>query len=125
MKEKIKLIDKRRYFNLNQEKLKPEDRRFLLMINHDKTLFNENMLLQNRILIIALFALFFSGLSIILSLGIISNGSKIGFIFILFIFSIILVVMYFNANKRVKTQNNFIKTNYDQIFKSHLKYAKK
>ena len=125
MEKNIRLIDPRRYLNLKKEKLRPEDRRFILNINHNEVLFNEGMLLQNRILVIALFALFLAGLSLIINLDIISTTAKIGFVSILIIFSSLIVIMLIGANKRVKTQNNFIKINYDELFKYHLDYAKK
>ena len=119
----IRLIDTRRYEELDKKKIKPEDRRLLLTINHDEVLFNENMLLQNRILVIATFALFIASLSLIINLEIISNISKILFVIVLAIFSLWLIVMLSNATQRVKTQNNTIKANYDELFKYHLKYA--
>jgi len=125
MSEEIRLIDTRRYENLEKEKLKPEDRRLILNINHDEVLFNESILLQNRILVIATFALFIASLSLIINLEIISNISKILFVTILSIFSLILILMFYSANKRVKIQNTNIKTNYDELFKYHLNYAKK
>jgi len=121
----LRLIDERRYLELEKEKLEPEDRRFILTINHDEVLFNENMLLQNRILVIALFALFFAGLSLVLNIETISNEAKIWFVGILSIFSLFILIMLSRANKRVKIQNNKIKTNYDELFKYHLNYAKK
>jgi len=125
MSKEIRLIDTRRYENLEREKLKPEDRRLILNINHDEVLFNESILLQNRILVIATFALFIASLSLIINLEIISNISKILFVTILSIFSLILTLMFYSANKRVKIQNTNIKTNYDELFKYHLNYAKK
>ena len=119
---KIKLIDERRYLELKKEKIKPEDRRFILMINHNEVLFNENMLLQNRILLIALFALFIALLSFIFNLEI-SILAKSIFIIILTIFSLFLISMFNNAIKRVKIQNNKIKANYDGLFKSHFNYV--
>jgi len=121
----IRLIDTRRYFNLKKEKIKPKDRRLLMMVNHNEVLFNENMLHQNRILVIALFALFFAGLSIILNLEIISNLIKTFFIIFLIILSLWLFIILSKATKRIKIQNTNIKTNYGELFKYHLNYAKK
>lgn len=121
--DKIRLIDTRRYVNLKKENLKKEDRRFLLTIYHDEVLFNENMLLQNRVLLIAVFALFVALLSLILNIKIISDMGKAIFITILSIFSLWLVVAFYNALKRVKAQNEHIKVNYDELFKYHLNYA--
>jgi uncharacterized membrane protein len=83
------------------------------------------MLLQNRILVIATFALFIASLSLIINLEIISITSKILFVIVLTIFSLWLMFMLLNANRRVKIQNNTIKTNYDELFKYHLNYAKR
>lgn len=120
----MRLIDERRYLKLKKEKIKPEDRRMILTLNHNEVLFNENMLLQNRVLLIALFALFTSLLSLILNLEIISNTSKIIFSLTLTFFIFYLGYLFYKATQRVKLQNNKIKTNYDELFKYHLNYAK-
>jgi len=121
----IRLIDTRRYMELKNEKLKPEDRRLLLTINHNEVLFNENMLLQNRILVIAIFALFAALLSLIIPLQFISNILKIIVVTVFSIFALYLLILFSNAIKRVKNQNNNIKTNYDELFKYHFAYANK
>ena len=121
----IRLIDERRYEPLEKEKLKLEDRRFLLNINHNEVLFNESMLLQNRILLIAMFALFVATLSLIIGLEIISEKAKAIITTILTAFSFWILFTFSNAIKRVKDQNDNIKANYETLFKHHFNYAKK
>lgn len=120
----MKLIDEKRYLELKKEKVKPEDRRFILTINNNEVLFNENMLLQNRILLIALFASFASLFSLIVNMEIISNTAKIIFSLILTFFVFYLGYLFYKATQRVRLQNNKVKTNYDELFKYHLGYAK-
>jgi ABC-type transport system involved in cytochrome bd biosynthesis fused ATPase/permease subunit len=118
----------REYINLDIEeikKLKEEDRRFIMNISHTEYLFNENMLLQNRVLVIAIFALFASILALIIPLSFISATLKILLVLILSISSLWLIIMFSTAIKSVKDDNLKIKNAYDASFKYHLNYTLK
>jgi|SRR3989344_6268978 len=109
---------------IDKKKLKKEDLRFLLNINHTELLFNENMLLQNRTLIIVIFALFIALLSLIINLDSISNLFKSVFITLLSISSLYLLILFFKSIKSVKEQNSKIKKSYEYLFYYNFNYAK-
>ena len=119
------MIIERPNLDLDEKKLDKEDRRFLLSINHNEYLFNESMLMQNRTLLIAIFAVYASILSLIIPSDYISIILKLSTITILSIFSLYLLIMFCIAVKRVKAQNEKLKKNYDYFLKYHLKYAAK
>lgn len=115
----------RELFNINKEdfkKLGKDDRRFLLNINHNEFLFNESMLLQNRILVIAVFAVFIALLSLIIPLQFISTNLKIFVVIFLSLSSFYLLFLFIRAVKRVQDQNGIIKKGYEELFRYHFKY---
>ena len=119
------MIIERPNLDVDERKLEKEDRRFLLNINHNELLFNESMLLQNRVLVIAIFALFVSLLALIIPSDCITVILKLLTITILSIFSLYLLILFCGAVKMVKAQNEKLKNNYDYLIKYHLKYAVK
>jgi hypothetical protein len=107
------------------EKLKPEDRRFLMSrslsvasTNATNRLTNTSLIISHISMLIALFSLVFS----------IQNGFTnivLTVLIIEIIFLIILLVWYFSAQKKVANQTKAAEDGHNVMFKKHFEYAKK
>jgi len=115
----------RELFKINLNKLKEEDRRFLLNKNSSEILHYDQMLMTNKILIITIFALFTALVSLIIYFNYITIINKIIFVVIMTCFIIYLLITFYNSKTNINKDKNRIVQLSADLFKLHLAYAKK
>lgn len=115
----------REYFKVDPKKLKEEDRRFLLSKNSGEFLFNEQMMLNNRIFAISIFAVFVSIATLIIASSYNSSNQKIFVITVLCLLSIYLIYLLVRSTINIKRQQRQIQYSYDELFKLHFAYVTK
>lgn len=113
----------RELIDLDYNKIKEEDRRFLLSKASQEVISNSQMIMQNNLFIISNFALFASLVALISSSPYINNPPKLITILFFIVGAIVLIFQGVKANKRVIKQNNEIKKSHDLSMKLHFKYA--
>ena len=112
----------REFLHIDITKLKEEDRRFLLSKSSSEYIFNEQSLLNNRILFISIFAVLVSLASFIMGTDYISTNVK-SFIITLFILAIIYLTYSFFKNLiNIRKEQKILEEGYNKLFKLHLKY---
>ena len=106
-------------------KLKEEDRKFLLSKNSQECLFNEQMILNNIILIISVFAILISVVTLITTSQYVSNNQKLFSIIFLSIITIYLIYSFIKSYRNIKNQQKVIEYGYNTLFKLHFGYTNK
>lgn len=118
-------MNNREILNLNPKKLKEEDRRFLLSKNSTELLFNEQMIMNNRVMIISIFAVLISIATMMITSNYNTNNQKLGVIIFLSLIALYLIYSFIISFIKIKGQQKQIQSQYDELFKHHLAYATK
>jgi len=114
----------RELFPIDIKKLNREDRQFLLGKNSSEDMFNRQMMQQNIILIVSMFALLTSLIAIILPLQFISTPLKTFVVIFFIIVAVYLIYTFVRSLRNIQKQLENIKQGYDELFKYHFAYAK-
>jgi len=108
---------------IDPNKLKEEDRRFLLNRNLNETISSHQGSMSNTTMTLSLLALAIAGFSIIY------QTKVIWIILVYCVFSVIGLFFYFykykKAQNTLKLERMKLKLNYDELFKRHFAYATK
>lgn len=115
----------RELFKIDLSKLKEEERRFLLNKNSIEILHYDSILMTNKILIITIFALFTSLVSLVVYFDYIETINKIIFVVVLTSFVIYLLTTFFNSRSRINNDKNRLIEQSSDLFKLHFEYARK
>ncbi|MBU0615996.1 MAG: hypothetical protein KJ601_07960 [Nanoarchaeota archaeon] len=111
--------------NFDIDKLKEEDRRFLMLRSLSVTSTNATNRLMNTSLMISFSSIILAVIAIIYSIE--KSFTQIVQVIVLIgvIFFIILCLWYFSAQKKVKKQTKASENGHNLMFKKHFKYAEK
>ena len=115
----------RELFPIDLKKLKKEDRQLLLEKNSSEYMFSREILQQNIVLIVSMFALLTSLIAIILPLSYIATPLKTFVIIFFIIIAIYLIYTFVVSLSNIKKQQKEIEGSYDELFKYHFAYATK
>lgn len=107
------------------KRLKEDDRKFLLSKNSQECLFNEQMILNNRILIISVFAILISVVTLITTSQYVTINQKLFSVIFLSIITIYLIYSFIKSYLNIKNQQKVIEYGYNTLFKLHFVYANK
>ena len=109
--------------DLDKEKLREEDRRFLLNESMNKTITNNQILIKNHHTLITTFALLFSGFAIIFAVG--KEWAQWTYLVISILGSLILISQYYRTQNKINNELTQLKEEHGELFRYHFNYAEK
>ncbi len=112
-------------FPIDIKKLKDEDKRFLLEKSSSEFLFNEQMRLNNRMLMISVFALLASLLSLVISSPYNTKNQAMLFLDFIIILASLLIILFKKSVKEIRQQQGQLESMYNSLFRDYFNYAKR